>query len=543
MSDTMTRATGAESPDALNRLTLFGWRGGLGVIVFLLVASFFLAGYFVVYWRNADMDFMVAYSALSLGDGRYVFFPHPAYLTILSVHYWFEILHRIGFLDAASLSAIPSAANVPAFDSAMTAAIRAGRLVALTTATAFVFVFAGLARLLVRDWRIALLATLAFAFSGGVAVHLRILRSEMIAGCFFTFALMILIVVARRGTAWRPLAVGIAAALCVLALENKIHAILLIAVLPFLILPFGSASSASAAFWNNNIRAWLIASATALVAAALLHAATPLIAVGLNGASPDVSNLRPLLFGRFGVYQAGLLVWIGVCMLAFAVIWRITVVETVTAILAVIAGAALGLTALYIAYDASNVVIVLNPIEEMMTFADAKAINVVEDGGLMSAIGLLLSGVLSVLRRYTFFLFSSPRPTVFLTWLILPGIVVAWRRGEKQVAFQAGLLMLSAIGIDALGIRRGLKVEYFILTDPLIIIAGMLLLDRMSDLRFHKWAYAIGATLIALHVGVSQAEPIKYAFKRTGPDNICEWNQHYLPRLPLPWCELPAKRG
>lgn len=541
MSNTTTPATGAERPDALDRLTPFGWWGGLGVIVLLLVASFFLAGYFVVYWRNADMDFMVAYSALSLGDGRYVFFPHPAYLTILSVHYWFEILHRIGFLDAASLSAIPSAANIPAFDSAMTAAIRAGRLVAFATGIAFVLAFAGLAKALVRDRRIALLATFAFAFSGGVMVHLRILRSEMIAGCFFAFALMILIVVARRGTAWRPLAVGIAAALCVLALENKIHAILLIAVLPFLILPFGSALGANATFWSNSARAWLIAFAAMLVAAASLYAAAPLIAIGLNGAAPEVSNLRPLLFGRFGVYQAGLLVWIGMCMLAFSVIWRVAVVETVTAMFAVISGAALGLTALYVAYDAGNVVIVLNPIEEMMTFADAKALNAVDGGGLISAINLLLSGVLSVLQRYTFFLFTSPRPAVFLTWLILPGIVVAWRRGEKQVAVQAALLMLSAIGIDALGIRRGLKVEYFILTDPLIIIAGMLLLDNMRDLRFHKWAYPIGVALVALHVGISQAEPVKYVLKRTGPENICDWNQHYLPKLPLPWCSLPAQ--
>src|SRR6267154_37568 len=74
--------------------------------------------------------------------------------------------------------------------------------------------------------------------------------------------------------------------------------------------------------------------------------------------------------------------------------------------------------------------------------------------------------------RCTFVLYSSPRPTVFLVWLIVPGIVVAWRRGERLVAGQALILLLSTIGIDALGVRRGLKVEYFIYTDPLIILAG-----------------------------------------------------------------------
>jgi len=79
---------------------------------------------------------------------------------------------------------------------------------------------------------------------------------------------------------------------------------------------------------------------------------------------------------------------------------------------------------------------------------------------------LLLDGVASVLARYSFVLHPSPRPTVFLIWLIVPGIVYAWRRGERQAAIQALMLLLAAIGIDVLDVRRGLKSEYFIFTDP-----------------------------------------------------------------------------
>ena len=93
---------------------------------------------------------------------------------------------------------------------------------------------------------------------------------------------------------------------------------------------------------------------------------------------------------------------------------------------------------------------------------------------------LLLDGLASVLARYTFVLHSSPRPTVFLTWLIVPGIVYAWRRGERLAAIQALLLLLAAIGIDTLGVRRGLKSEYFIFTDPLIILSGAILLDSLQ---------------------------------------------------------------
>ena len=159
---------------------------------------------------------------------------------------------------------------------------------------------------------------------------------------------------------------------------------------------------------------------------------------------------------------------------------------------------------------------------------------------LSGILWLLLDGIASVLARYTFVLHSSPRPTVFLTWLIVPGIIYAWSRGEKQIAIQALVLLLAATGIDALGVRRGLKSEYFILTDPLIILAGAILLDCLADLRFHKWAFPVAIVLFGLHIAVGQAEPMKYAFMRRGPESICEWNRHYIPLLPLPWC--PAAR-
>ena len=78
-------------------------------------------------------------------------------------------------------------------------------------------------------------------------------------------------------------------------------------------------------------------------------------------------------------------------------------------------------------------------------------------------------------------------------------------------------VLLAAIGIHVLGVRRGLKSEYFVFTDPLIILAGAILLDRMRDLRFHKWAYPIAATLVGLHLVIAHAEPVKYALQARRP--------------------------
>ncbi|MGE0284749.1 MAG: hypothetical protein AB7I42_03695 [Bradyrhizobium sp.] len=532
--------TASARRDAFDRLTFLGWRWGLAAIVAGLALSFFLFGHAVIYWRNADMDFMVIYSALAMNDGKpQHFFDHTAYLTILTVKHWFAVLHGLGLLDAWSLSSMPPSSDVTAFDAAMTHAVRAGRLLVLLIAAGSVLIFAALMRAILRDWRVALLATLAFAFSGGIAVHSRILRSELIAALPVVFALLILIIVGRRAGLARPLALGLAAALCVLGLENKVQAILLIGALPLVILPFGSAKSASVGFWRNNPAAWLMTAATAVVAGAAVGMAWPLISAGFDRALIDGAHFRPLLIGRYGVYQTALVALVGACMIAYAAIWRVSVAETLTSMFAVIAGASLTLLLLYLAYDSRNVIAIANPLEKMLTFADAATGEAASGSGISGILRLLLEGIGSVLARYTFVLHSSARPTVFLTWLIVPGIVMVWRRGERLAAFQALAVLLAAIGIDTLGVRRGLKTEYFIFTDPLIILSGAILLDRLSDLRFARWTYVTGMVLLGLHLAIGQAEPVKYAFKRTGPQSICEWNNYYMPLLPLPWC--PAR--
>src|ERR1700744_4350183 len=114
---TITTEPPIDARDAFDRLTFLGWRWGLVAIVAGLAASFFLFGYALVYWRNADMDFMVIYNALVLNDGNpQSFFDPPAYLPILSVKHWFQLLHALGRLDAWSLSSLPPASDAPAFD-------------------------------------------------------------------------------------------------------------------------------------------------------------------------------------------------------------------------------------------------------------------------------------------------------------------------------------------------------------------------------------------------------------------------------------------
>jgi hypothetical protein len=512
----------------------------MAAIVAGLAASFLLYGYALVYWRNADMDFMVIYNALLLNDGKpQAFFDHTGYITILAAKLWFQFLHGLGLLDGYSLSTFPKASDVKAFDAAMTAAVRAGRILAWLIASGCVLAFAALIRLIVCDWRVALIATFAFAFSSGIAVHSRILRSELLAACPVIFALMLLIVIARRAGIVRPLWMGLAAALCMLGLQNKVQAILVIGALPVLLLPFGGTQSASLSFWRHRQAGIAVAIASTLAALAAAWASRPLVATGYDCALLDAAHFHPFLLGRFGSYQVALLALTAGCMIAFAVRWRVSAAETLASMSAMVVGACVALLALYVEYNPNNVIAVFNPLEKMLNFADAGTTAAARGSNPSGVLWLLIEGIGSVLARYSFVLHPSPRPTLFLTWLIVPGIVYAWHRGERRLAVQAFLLLLAAVGIDAIGVRRGLKSEYFIFTDPLIILAGAILLDNLAEVRVHKSASAIAAALFGLQIVVGQAEPIKYALMRRGPEPICEWNRHHLPLMPLPWCPAP----
>src|SRR5581483_2861102 len=126
----------------------------------------------------------------------------------------------------------------------------------------------------------------------------------------------------------QPLAIAAAAALCVIGLENKVQAILLIALVPIVILPFGSIRSASVTFWQNTGQSWLVVIAAALIAAAASWAAWPLAMTGFDRHLLDAAGFHPLLLGRYGIYQLALIGFILAAMIAYAALWRIAVAET-----------------------------------------------------------------------------------------------------------------------------------------------------------------------------------------------------------------------
>jgi hypothetical protein len=536
----------ADTSQPFDRLFRFNWSSQFFVIYAGMLASFLIAGFWYPYWRITDMDFFIVYNALEINAGLpQEFFGHPCYLLILLLSYWLRALHALGIINVSSLSVVPPVIDLANFGAAWTQATRAGRVLSLILAMGFVTTFAYLLRALVRDWRIAGFGGFLLAFSGGMAMEMRILRTELLAAGLFTIALLMLLVVARRGErAWRPAVIGLAALLITLGMQSKVQVFFLICALPVLLLPFGPDPMALPAtqrgFWRTPQRAWpALAFAVALALVGVYFARNLLILGFANSSSADVP-LAPIGVSA-STYWALVAVWIGLGLAAYRIVWSVGTLETLASGFAAVAGCMIGLLALYARYQPDNVMVVFHPLETMLAWASAADPRL---SGASSWLGqtrveFLVDAIAGIIARRTFFLYSSARPGIFLEWFVIAATVIAIHRRQWRLVLAVAALMVTDWTIDLLGMGRHLQQVYFLFTDPLGIIAAALLITQLPDLQQHRWAYPIGMALIAVHVVVSQAEPIKHVFShKSAQDLLCteEFWTYYRRLGQFPFC-------
>jgi hypothetical protein len=153
----------------------------------------------------------------------------------------------------------------------------------------------------------------------------------------------------------------------------------------------------------------------------------------------------------------------------------------------------------------------------------------------------LVEAAAGVLARVTFVLHPSTRPAIFIQWFVIVATVIAMRERKWRLVLPVAALMLSAWAIDTLDMGRGLKQEYFNFTDPLVIIAAALLLANLPVLQNHRWIYAAGVALIAVHVVMSQMEPVKRLIRHDQPEVICDFYAYAARVEKFPTCPKPAQ--
>ena len=98
-------AAGEPAKNLDRLLAVKNWSGSLGLVLFWIVVSFFLFGYWIPYWRFADMDIMMVYQGFLLNDGKpQEFFYHPGHLHVVLTEAWLRLLHSLSVLDVVALS-------------------------------------------------------------------------------------------------------------------------------------------------------------------------------------------------------------------------------------------------------------------------------------------------------------------------------------------------------------------------------------------------------------------------------------------------------
>jgi hypothetical protein len=356
-----------------------------------------------------------------------------------------------------------------------------------------------------------------------------------------------LLIVAKRGERpWRPVIAGIASLLITLAMQSKVQVFFLICALPILLLPFGpdatAKTDAQVGLWRSR-KAWAVVAAAAVVTAVAVYLAKDLLSLGFAPTDHADVPLRSVGISA-ATYWSLLAAWLALGMAAYCVIWRVAAPEALVAALATVTGCMIGLLALYVRFHPDNVVVVFHPLETMLAWGAASDPRLASGHSLFSParVQFLVQAIAGVIARRTFFLQSSPRPTIFLEWFVIVAAVIAIRRRQWQLVACVAVLMLTDWGVDLLDMGRRLQQGYFLFTDPLAIIAAALLIAGLKDLQQQRWTYPIGIALVVSHVIVSQAEPIKHALRSDSPQVLCNpgYMFHYQRLAPLPFCPPPA---
>ena len=148
----------------------------------------------------------------------------------------------------------------------------------------------------------------------------------------------------------------------------------------------------------------------------------------------------------------------------------------------------------------------------------------------------LVKGVLQALAMHSFVFSTSARPTLLVDWFAIAGIIVLWRRGERQLPMQAGLLIVVAWGLDAAFALRSLQTPYFIFADPLLILAAALVLAYWRDLAVPRWAQNAAVALLLVYTVWGHLEPGKMLLRSDNRQESCAWLPATIPRVSFPFC-------
>lgn len=504
-----------------------------------MLVSFLLFGFWAPYWHKATSNLLSVYEALLYNDRLpQEFFEYPAYLSPQLLGLWYRGLHFAGLLSPYKFSDVSNITTTPLFDATWQNLVAWGRVYSFALGCVYVTLATVLIRRLVGNWQVAALAGIALAFSDGIALAYRMLRSELLSSALVFLALLLTLIAAREGPNTRRFAhLGLAALLVALAMTEKVQALLPALTIPVIALAFGrDERDADAPAASQG--AWLRIALLCALGLALLGPTIGLLGQGIAGmASSPLLHYRPVFPDFPGLYQGLLIAYVAICMAIYAVLWRVRPLDAVAGLLVVLVGLASGLLVLYARYDLNTVIAVANPIEHLHA-ASATPDAQLPTTSIVTLGGKFLLGLGKVLAAHTFLL-PSHRPTLLIEWLAIYAAWIIWWRGDKQVTWQIAVLLLAAFAVDASFTLRGttaLKVFYAPYTDPFIVLAGAVALAQFADELTGLRAQRLTLAFMLVYVIWGNFESVRTTYGGHRSAKVCKVAVQFVRRLNIPYC-------
>lgn len=471
----------------------------LSLLCLGVAVSFAVAGFTTAYYTKAASDMVSVYEALLFNAGLPPeFLVYPGLVDRVGLGLWFAVLHTLGLAPIWRIEQMPSGGDLKAFEGAWQSLVETARVYSLVTGLAGACGFAFMVRAWLGDWRIACLAAVAWAFSSGNALAIRILRPEMLTAALVFFALLLVLISARDGRSdLRFGALFTAGLLVAVAILDKVQAVIpALTILP-LALAFGPDAPRGRA--DASQTSWMLAGGLVIAAAVALWPAAAILAKGVaQMATETATPYRELSGGLSGKYQIIVAAGIAGAMTAYGAIWRLPAAETLAGIAAVGLGLALGFDLMYLNSSSSALTAVANPLEHLQSVAEGDGDGLLSKGA--GVIGLKIADAVKNALGVHTFLKPTHRPTLIIEWLSVAAAVAAWRRGERLPALQIALLIGSAIGQDALFSLRQVKTYYLPYSDTPIIMAGALALTHYAHLLTQPRVERLTAAVLAVYV-------------------------------------------
>lgn len=510
------------------------WSVALVWLLLVVAAQSFFFWLPLPYDQTVDQDTILAYNGLLLNSGLpQEYFDHTGYGFFLLIWPWFWLLHAVGLLPVASLEAIP--ADSGGFQVAWEQIIADGRALTALIMAVFAVSFALLTARLFANRLIGFLGGLAVATAAGTISQIGIIRTEPLSALMAALAVLFVAVAAQgRWRAGRFLLLGAAAFAGVVAVLAKVFGFLPLLALPLLALAFGAP-------YASDPEGIARRRAVVLVIAAIVVAipAGALVWTGLTHVDEAKFAYKPLGFGPLAYYQALFAIWILAGVAAYAALWRVPLLDSISAVAAVVIGTGLGLTMLFIRYDLQNVIAATHPLEHLFVFSTWTDPSLNEQSSVLGThIFSKLAGELwSVLSMRVVEPVSDN--AFLLDWFVVLSLPFALRDRDRKWAAQAALLLAISIAMQATFLLRYENKTYHIYSDAFTILAAMVVVARFRSILanwFGVAAVTAGAAAFAVWgVAAGAALSDQPAASRA---NLCKARDNYLAQLTiLPFCE------